>query len=279
MTAIALALVSSLAYGFTDFFGGMASRRTSVFVVGAVAQPAGLVLLFALVPFFGGTVSMAALLWGAASGVAGAVAFLLLFRSLAIGPMSIASPLSALTSAVLPVFAGIAFGEQLTGLIVAGIMLGLLAVLLVSRQHDETPHPVSRRVVAMSLTSGVFIAIFFVALERSPDGSGLWPLITSRAMAAVVMVVVGVASGALVRPGAAVTRLILGAAALDVIATAAFLLATREGLLAVVAVITALYPAGTLLMARVVLGERMQLIQKVGLGLAGGSVVLLALAG
>ncbi|HUW16162.1 MAG TPA: DMT family transporter [Actinomycetes bacterium] len=279
MTAIALALVSSLAYGFTDFFGGMASRRTSVFVVGAVAQPAGLVLLFALVPFFGGTVSAAALLWGAASGVAGAVAFLLLFRSLAIGPMSIASPLSALTSAVLPVFAGIAFGEQLTGLIVAGIMLGLLAVLLVSRQHDDTPHPVSRRVVAMSLTSGVFIAIFFVALERSPDGSGLWPLITSRAMAAVVMVVAGVASGALVRPGAAVTRLILGAAALDVIATAAFLLATREGLLAVVAVITALYPAGTLLMARVVLGERMQLIQKVGLGLAGGSVVLLALAG
>ncbi len=279
MTAIALALVSSLAYGFTDFFGGMASRRTSVFVVGAVAQPAGLVLLFALVPFFGGTVSAAALLWGAASGVAGAVAFLLLFRSLAIGPMSIASPLSALTSAVLPVFAGIAFGEQLTGLIVAGIMLGLLAVLLVSRQHDDTPHPVSRRVVAMSLTSGVFIAIFFVALERSPDGSGLWPLITSRAMAAVVMVVAGVASGALVRPGGAVTRLILGAAALDVIATAAFLLATREGLLAVVAVITALYPAGTLLMARVVLGERMQLIQKVGLGLAGGSVVLLALAG
>jgi len=138
---------------------------------------------------------------------------------------------------------------------------------------------VSRQVVAMSLTSGVFIAIFFVALERSPDGSGLWPLITSRAMAAVVMVVAGVASGALVRPGAAVTRLILGAAALDVIATAAFLLATREGLLAVVAVITALYPAGTLLMARVVLGERMQLIQKVGLGLAGGSVVLLALAG
>ncbi|MDH4159313.1 MAG: EamA family transporter [Actinomycetota bacterium] len=279
MTAIALALVSSLAYGFTDFFGGMASRRTSVLVVGAISQPAGLVLLFALVPVFGGTASSSALLWGAASGAAGAVAFMLLFRSLAIGPMSIASPLSALTSAVLPVFAGVAFGEQLTGLIVAGIVVGLVAVLLVSREHDDTPHPVSRRVVAMSLTSGVFIAMFFIALERSPDDSGLWPLITSRAMAAVVMVVVGLASGVLARPGPGVTRLILGAAALDAIATAAFLLATREGLLAVVAVITALYPAGTLLMARVVLGERMQLVQKVGLGLAGGSVVLLALAG
>ena len=92
MTAIALALVSSLAYGFTDFFGGMASRRTSVFVVGAVAQPAGLVLLFALVPFFGGTVSAAALLWGAASGIAGAVAFLLLFRSVSPRPVPARAP-------------------------------------------------------------------------------------------------------------------------------------------------------------------------------------------
>jgi uncharacterized membrane protein len=279
MTAVALALLSSLAYGFTDFLGGVASRRTHVLVVGAISQPAGLLLLLALVPFFGGTVSASALAWGAASGIAGAVAFMLLFRSLAIGPMSIASPLSALTSAVLPVFAGVAFGEQLTPFIVVGIAIGLLAVLLVSREHDDTPHPVSRRVVVMSLTSGVFIAIFFVALERSPDGSGLWPLITSRAMAAVVMVLVGVASRALVKPEGAVLRLILGVAVLDVIATAAFLLATREGLLAVVAVITALYPAGTLLMARVVLGERMQLVQKMGLLLAGGSVVLLALGG
>jgi drug/metabolite transporter (DMT)-like permease len=279
MTAVALALVSSLAYGFTDFLGGMASRRTHVLVVGAISQPAGLALLLVLVPVFGGSVSRAALLWGAASGVAGAVAFFLLFRSLAIGPMSIASPLSALTSAVLPVCAGIAFGEQLTGLAVAGIVLGLVAVLLVSQQHDDTPHPVSRRVVAMSLTSGVFIAVFFVALERSPDSSGLWPLITSRAVAGAVMVAAGLLSGALTRPGPDVTRLVLGVAVLDVVATAAFLLATREGLLAVVAVITALYPAGTLLMARVVLGERMQLVQKAGLGLAAGSVVLLALSG
>ena len=277
MLAVVLALVSSVAYGFTDFFGGLASRRAHVLVVGMISQPAGLLLLFPLLAVFGGVLSMPALAWGAVAGVGGAVAYFLLFRSLAIGPMSIASPLSALTSAILPVIAGIAFGEQLNAQAVTGILLGLLAVLLVSRQHEENPHPVTGRVVAMSLTSGVFISIFFIALERSPDDSGLWPLVTARAVAAVAMALAAVVGGFAKRPGRDVVVLALGAAALDTLATAAFLLATREGLLSIVAVITALYPAATLLMARMVLGERLQRIQQVGLALAAGSVVVLAL--
>lgn len=279
MTAVLLALTSSLAYGFTDFVGGMASRRAHVLVVGSIAQPAGIVLLVALLPVLGGEPSTEALLWGALSGVSGAVAYFLLFRSLAIGPMSIASPLSALVSAVLPVLAGLAFGERLGWLGVVGVLLGLFAVLLVSREHEDTPHPVTRAVVLMSLASGVFIAGFFIALERSPDDSGIWPLIASRAMAALVMVAAATGARVLARPGRDVVWLALGSAVLDVVATASFLLATREGLLAVVAVITALYPAGTMLMARVVLNERLQTVQKVGLALAGGSVVLLALTG
>ncbi len=278
MLAVALALVSSVAYGFTDFLGGLASRRAHVLVVAMVAQPAGLVLLLPVALAVGGVVSVPALAWGVVSGLGGAVAYFLLFRSLAIGPMSIASPLSALTSAIVPVLAGLAFGEQLTTWSWVGIGLGLGAVLLVSRQHEDTPHPVTGKVVAMSLTAGGFIAVFFIALERSPDASGLWPLVMSRAVAALVLTVAAFSAKVVTKPSRDVLLLALGAAVLDTVATAAFLLATREGLLAIVAVITALYPAATLLMARVVLGERLQAVQRIGLAVAAGSVVLLALA-
>jgi drug/metabolite transporter (DMT)-like permease len=255
----------------------MASRRAHVLVVGMISQPAGLLLLVPLLAVFGGVVSPVALAWGVLSGLGGAVAYVLLFRSLAIGPMSIASPLSALTSAIIPVLAGLVFGERLGAASVVGVVLGLVAVLLVSRQHEDTPHPVTGQVVAMSLLAGVFISVFFIALERSPDDSGMWPLISARAVTAMVMVVAALAAGVAHRPTRVVVAMSLGAAGLDVLATAAFLLATREGLLAIVAVITALYPAATLLMARVVIGERLQRIQQVGLALAVGSVVVLAL--
>jgi drug/metabolite transporter (DMT)-like permease len=278
MTPVVLALVSSMAYGLTDFMGGLASRRAHVLVVGMVTQPVGLLMLVPLVVVTGGVLSTPALVLGALSGVGGAVAYVLLFRSLAIGPMSIASPLSALMSAILPVVAGVLFGERLTGVSIVGIVLGLVAVLLVSREHEDTPHPVTARVVVMALLAGVFISVFFIALERAPDDSGLWPLVIGRAVTAVCLVGAALVMRVVARPPGTVLRLGLGAAFLDVTAAAAFLLATRVGMLSIVAVITALYPAATMLMARVVLHERLQLVQKVGLGLAAGSVVILALS-
>lgn len=279
MTAILLAITSSLAYGFTDFIGGMASRRAHVLVIGVIAQPAGVLMLLALLPWLGGALTQQVVWWAVAAGVSGAAAYFLLFQALAIGPMSIASPLSALVSAILPVFAGVAFGERLSGGAVVGIVLGLVAVLLVSREHEDTPHPVTRRVVFMSLLSGVFIAGYFIALDRSPDGSGLWPLIVSRVVCTLVMAMAAVRLGVLRRPERTVFWLAVASASLDVVATGSFLLAIRAGMLAIVAVITALYPAGTMLLARVVLHERLQAVQKAGLALAAGSVVLLALTG
>lgn len=277
MTTILLAITSSLAYGFTDFIGGMAARRAHVLVIGVIAQPAGVVMLLLLLPWLGGELSQPVVGWAVLAGVSGAGAYYWLFQALAIGPMSIASPLSALVSAVLPVCAGLAFGERLSPGAVVGIALGLVAVLLVSREHEDTPHPVTRRVVVMSLLSGVFIAGFFVALDRTPEGSGLWPLILSRVVCGLVMAAAAARIHVLARPERTVFWLAVASAALDVVATTTFLLATRAGLLAIVAVITALYPAGTMLLARVVLHERLQLVQKAGLALAAGSVVLLAL--
>ena len=278
MTAILLALGASVAYGVTDFLGGLAARRIPVLLLGSITQPLGLLMLLLVVPFTDGVMSQQALMWGAISGLGGAAAYVLLFRSLAIGPMSVASPLSALVAVVLPVAAGIFFGERLTLAAWIGIALGVLSVIMVSQVHEDAPHPVSLQVLLMAGAAGVFISVFLVALERTPDDSGLWPLVVVRVVTSVLLLVLALGTRSMLRPPR--DALLLGATStvLDVLATLLFLLATRQGLLAVVAVITALYPAATVLMAKVVLGEHLQGIQRFGLALAAVSVSLLAAA-
>lgn len=276
MTAILLALGSSVAYGLTDFLGGIAARKAHIFLLGSLTQPLGLVILLLVAPFVGGVVTTEVWFWGAIAGVSGAFAYVMLFRALAIGPMSIASPISALVAVVLPVIAGVFFGERLPLLGWVGIALGMVAVLMVSQVHEDAPHPVTFGVLLLSFGAGVFISIFLVSLERAPDDSGLWPIVVVRIVTSVLLIGVAVAAKVLTRPSRDV--LVLGSAStlLDVAATALFMLATREGLLTVVAVITALYPAATVLMARIVLKEHLQALQRWGLALALVSVAVLA---
>jgi drug/metabolite transporter (DMT)-like permease len=276
MTAVLLALGSSIAYGLTDFLGGIAARRISILLLGSITQPMGLILLLLMVPFADGVLSQQAVFWGAISGLGGAAAYILLFRSLAIGPMSVASPLSALVAVVLPVAAGIFFGERLSLAAWIGIALGVVAVIMVSQVHEDAPHPISLKVILMSAAAGVFISVFLVALERSPDESGLWPLVVVRIVTSLLLLGLALGMRVLERPPRDAVLLGASSTILDVVATLLFLLATREGLLSVVAVITALYPAATVLMAKVVLGEHLQAIQRYGLLLAAVSVSLLA---
>ncbi|MCZ3386828.1 MAG: EamA family transporter [Actinomycetia bacterium] len=276
MTAILLALGSSVAYGLTDFLGGIAARRAHIFLLGALTQPLGLVVLLLIAPFVGGVVTAEVWFWGVISGISGAFAYVMLFRALAIGPMSVASPVSALIAVVLPVVAGVFFGERLPLLGWIGIALGMVAVLMVSQAHEDAPHPVTLQVLLLSFGAGVFISIFLVALERAPDDSGLWPLVVVRIVTSVLLIAVAFGSNALTRPSRDVLVLGFASTLLDVAATAMFMLATREGLLTVVAVITALYPAATVLMARIVLKEHLQALQRWGLALAVVSVAVLA---
>lgn len=277
MTAILLALGSSVAYGLTDFLGGLAARRAHIFVLGSITQPLGLILLLVVAPLVGGTVTGEVWFWGLISGVGGAFAYVTLFRALAIGPMSVASPISAIIAVVLPVLAGVFFGERLplTGWI--GIAVGIVAVLMVSQVHEDAPHPVSLRVVLLSVAAGVGISVFLVALERAPSDSGLWPIVVVRIVTSALLLTAVVAARVASRPSRDVVLLASASTILDVVATVAFMLATREGLLTVVAVITALYPAATVIMARIVLKEHLQATQKVGLFLAAVSVGVLAL--
>jgi drug/metabolite transporter (DMT)-like permease len=275
--ALLLALASSLAYGSADFLGGMAARGAHVLRVIVIAAPASLAVELLLWPAAGAHFAAGAVTWGAASGVASAASFALLYRTLAMGPMSVLSPVTALVSAVLPVGVGLGLGEHLSALAVGGMVLALAAVVIVSGGTGARGLRPSRAALVLAFGAGAAIALQLICLDQAPGDSGVAPLIVGRAVSSVL--VLGAALGMRGRLGG--TRPSVpasaGAGALDSLANFAFLLAVREGDLAVIAVITALYPASTVVLARVILTERIGRIQLAGLGLAALAVSLLAL--
>ncbi|WP_053642684.1 MULTISPECIES: EamA family transporter [unclassified Streptomyces] len=278
MIALLLALGSSLAYGCADFLGGLGARRAHVLRTVMVAAPASLAVELLLWPFLGASFGPGALGWGAASGVASAAAFVLLYRTLALGPMNVLSPVTALVSAVLPVGVGLLQGEHLGTAGLLGLPLALAAVVLLSAGHGAGSARPSRTALLLALGAGAAIALQLVFLHQAPSDSGVAPLIVGRAVSSAVTLT---AAGLMYRrlgpekPAYAVSA---AAGALDSVANLLFLLAVRGGDLAVVAVVTALYPAGTVLLARGVLAERVHRGRLVGLGTAAVAVSLLALA-
>jgi drug/metabolite transporter (DMT)-like permease len=276
--ALLLALGSSLAYGCADFLGGLGARKAHVLRTVMIAAPASLAVELLLWPFLGASFSAGALGWGAASGIASAAAFALLYRTLAIGPMNVLSPVTALVSAVLPVGVGLLQGEHLGAAGLVGLPLALVAVILVSAGHGAGSARPSRTALLSAFGAGGAIALQLVFLHQAPSDSGVAPLIIGRTVSsAIILAAAGLMYRRLgsERPAYAMST---AAGVLDSMANLLFLLAARSGDLTVVAVITALYPAGTVLLARSVLAERIRRGQLVGLGTAAVAVSLLALA-
>ncbi|NWF29042.1 EamA family transporter [Streptomyces sp. PKU-EA00015] len=277
MIALLLALGSSLAYGCADFLGGLGARKAHVLRTVVIAAPASLAIELLLWPFLGASFSTGALVWGAASGVASAAAFALLYRTLAIGPMNVLSPVTALVSAMLPVGVGLLQGEHLGAVGLVGLPLALVSVVLVSAGHGAGSARPSRTALLLAFGAGAAIALQLIFLHQAPSDSGVAPLIVGRAVASAVTLT---AAGLMYRrlgPERPAYAMSAAAGVLDSLANLLFLLAARSGDLAVVAVITALYPAGTVLLARSVLAERIHRGQLVGLGAAAVAVGLLAL--
>ncbi|MFF9916833.1 EamA family transporter [Streptomyces globisporus] len=277
MFALLLALGSSLAYGCADFLGGLGARKAHVLRTVMIAAPASLALELLLWPVLGASFAPATIAWGAASGVASAAAFALLYKTLAIGPMNVLSPITALVSAMLPVGVGLVQGEHLGPAGLLGLPLALAAVVLVSAGRGAKAARPSRTALLLAFGAGAAIALQLVFLHQAPSGSGVGPLIVGRTVSSAVTLA---AAGLMFRRlGAEKPAYGISAAAgvLDSVANLLFLLAARSGDLAVVAVITALYPAGTVLLARSVLSERIYRGQLIGLGTAAVAVSLLAL--
>ncbi|MGW5644615.1 EamA family transporter [Saccharopolyspora sp. NPDC003752] len=277
MFALLLAVGSSLAYGCADFLGGLGARKAHVLRTVMIAAPASLAVELLLWPLLGASFGTATFAWGAASGVASAAAFALLYRTLAIGPMNVLSPVTALVSAALPVGVGLLQGEHLAAAGMVGLPLALVAVVLVSAGHGARSSRPSRTALLLAFGAGTAIALQLVFLHQAPSDSGVAPLLVGRAVSSAVVL----AAAALMRrrlgPERPAYAISAAAGALDSVANLLFLLAARSGDLAVVAVIVALYPAGTILLARGVVAERIHRGQLVGLGTAALAVSLLAL--
>jgi drug/metabolite transporter (DMT)-like permease len=277
--AVLLALLSALVYGAADFCGGLATRRAPARVVVAASQAAGLVLLLLLLPWLGGDARPADHAWAAAAGAAGMVGLLLFYRALAGGVMSVVAPVTALCAAAVPVLVGVVLGDRVGVLAAIGIALALVAVVLVAAEDGLSS---LRRVrvagLGTPLAAGVGFGLFFTLLDQTRPESGLTPLLAARGTAVVLLVAAALAARRSLRvPRPALLPVLLGGV-LDVSANALFLLASQQpGQLAVVGVLASLYPVSTVVLAQVVLHERLVPAQAAGLGTAALAVALITL--
>lgn len=277
--SLVLALVSALCYGCSDFAAGMAARRASVWAVTVVVQLlSGLALVVAslLLPADPTAVD---LLWAAAGGVGSGVGAGFLYRGLSTGQMSVVAPISGVGAAVVPVLAGLAGGERPGWLVWVGIVAAFPSIWLVSAAPDDGAGPAAGHGSAVrdGVLAGLGFGVLFACLGQVADGSGTWPLalnqlVSTASVVALALLLRGdpVPREARVLRDAVVPGLLSSAAALS------FLLAAQRGYLSIAGVLTSLYPAGTVLLAMVVLRERVSRTQAAGLVLAAVSVVLVA---
>jgi drug/metabolite transporter (DMT)-like permease len=331
-----LGLGSALVYGAADFLGGAASRRATALSALMVSVPVGLAFLFMMAVAAGGAPTTVGLAWGFGAGLAGGAGLITFYRALAEGPMSVVAPVSALAAAVIPVAVGTLRGERLAPSVLAGVLLCLAAIALVSMEENRpakgAPGSAGRRFAdsgpIMAALSGISFGVFFVVLREAGDGSGLWPLVASRSggfavILTAVLVVrfrdhgdhgdhrdhadhgnhgesgVRVAGAADPRPNAADVRgsdvrgggplggamvagttlvLTVLSGVLDGIANLLYFLAAQAGMLSLAAVLASLYPAVTVLLARIVYSERLRVIQRLGLAVAVAGVALVTIS-
>ncbi len=278
-----LAIGSAALYGAADFTGGIASRRSGAIPVALLSQGSGLVLLALVLPFLpSASPARSDMLWGAAAGLAGGIGVALLYHALAIGKMAVVAPTTAICAVAIPVVISMLLGERPLRLALLGIALGIVSILLVSRQSvtpqsesQEATSPRRGSGVGTALGSGVAIGFFFLSLARTNPDSGMWPLLAARAVAVALFVAVVIAGAHSLRMPAGVVALALGGGAIDTLANAMYVLAARQGPLSVVVTLSSLYPASTVLLARVVLGERLSSWQVGGVGCALAAIVLI----
>lgn len=283
-----LALSAALAYGVADFLGGAVTRRTTALRVLTWCVPVGLGIVLAAALLGGGGPAPGPLAWGFAAGLAGGTGLITFYRALARGPMNVVAPVSALAAAVLPVGAGIARGERPDVSVAVGVLLCLVAIGLVSMETGDGAEPgaaaAGRRLTdsgpVMAGISGSCFGVFFVLLKAAGDGTGLWPIVAARvgnlAVIAVALLVLAFRGGGLGPrlSGWTLIGLALLSGTLDAGANVLYFLAAHGGMLSLAAVLTSLYPAITVLLARIAYTERLRAVQQVGMAVAVAGVAL-----
>ena len=285
MLAIVLALAAATVYGGSDFTAGLAARGASVIRVTLIASVVAAAVAVAAVPFAatGHRPAAAALAWGVLAGVAGTAGAFALYLGFRHAAFSVAGPLSAVGAAGFSVLAGLLMGERPTALALAGTILALPAIVGVSasaaRGDQADGHGRPATGVVLGLVAGACFALLFIGLNRAGSGSGLWPVAAAGVADVVVAGVAAAVTGNLRLPGARAGWLAAVAGATGAAGTIFYFFATHDGFLAVTAVLTSLYPAVTIVLARIALGERLTRLRVTGLALAAVCVALIAAGG
>lgn len=275
--SILLALGCAVAYGLSDFVGGVLSRRTSMWAVAVAAQAMAAVLTTGLAAAFAGDPRASDWLWALCAGVGSGVGTVFLYRGLGSGRMGVVAPLSAVGTALVPLAAGFISGERPGGVTWAGVVLALPAVWLVARTRDVGPDGgFATDDLVNGLLAGLGFGMLFAALGQVPEQAGLGPLALTQwvAVAATIGLASAVGAAWVPRDRAALTA--ASAGVLSSAATLMFLLATQSGLLTIAGVLAALYPAVTVVLAAAVLREAIHRHQAVGLALTAVAVALVA---
>lgn len=290
MLTIILGFATALVYGFADFFGALASKKIQPVVVTFWAGISGLALLLTASLFMGADFNAASVWCGIIGGLASAFAMTCLYAALAIGPISIISPLSAVVMAIVPMIVGFAQGDRFSGWGWLGLGGILVAVVLVGFVPGDDVRLPSAKGLLLGIGAGIGMGAVLLALAAAPHNSGLASAAVLRAVSACLLgcyllltlarskSVAPVVRPPSMKPATLVWFAVLATGLLDSSANLFFTLASREGSLSVVSVLTALYPLGTIILARVFLKEKIARTQLIGIMLALGCSALLAVA-
>lgn len=275
---VVFALASALAYGLSDFIGGLTTRRLDVWTTAAFAQIVSLLVVSPLLLLAAGAPTRADLAWGALAGVGSAAGTMFLYRGLGRGHMSVVAPVSAVGSAVVPVAVAVLTGERPPSLAWVGVACALPAIWLVSQTGSgaEATAASTRSSLVDGLLAGTGFGLLFVSLGQVPHGAGLQPVVAMQGASVLILVTAAYVVGGGLRWRVDAVTGPFAAGVLSAAATVSFQLATQSGLLTVASVLTALYPATTVLLAATVLKERIAARQAVGLAMAAAAVALVA---
>jgi drug/metabolite transporter (DMT)-like permease len=283
---IFLGLAAAVLYGSGDFLGGMATRKVPVLPVLLLADTAGLIVALVVALASPGSVSVAGLAWGISAGLIGGLGLIIFYIGLATGPMSVVAPVAGLVSTVLPVGVALAEGERPEVGVYAGAVLCLVAIVMTSSAGDggSTAGPAGRasrpgrgRAIAYGAVAGAAFGLFFLLIRNAGESGEFWPVAAGRIGELAVVLIAAAVLRRSLSPGGADGRLLLaaaGAGAIDVVANICYVAATRTGAFGLAVVLASLYPGFTVLLARVVLGERLRWVQRAGLALAAIGILL-----
>lgn len=242
-----------------------------------IAQAIGLLCMLCVVPFYGGHPQRSELLWSAAGGVFGGIGIALLYHALSIGKMGVVSPITAVIAAAFPVVVGIVRGDPLKWFQLLGVFFALVAVVLISLSKEESgEREIATEGVKEAIASGVALGVFFLTLGIGQRSHGFDGLLAARIGSVACLLLLALVARTPLRLPRATLGTVAASGTIDMAANAFYVVAAQTGALAVASVLTSLYPASTVFLARIVLRERLQPVQKIGVGLALIGVALIA---